>query len=229
LEHHALALILAALIGLFIAVTSEAFRKLLDRSFQTGEGKDLLLRELAHRVKNNLAMVSSLLYLQARRKPELKEDFEDAAHRVQVMADVHDFLRERTSGDIVDLGAYLHELCAKLGDTLRGVRPIAVNVQVQYVEVPATVAVPVGLIVNELVTNSLKYAFPEESNGAVNIACTMDGVLTVIVEDNGIGTTTNRSGMGSTLIKLMTNQLQGNINHENADPGFRTILRIPLH
>lgn len=228
LMHHALSLTIAFLMGVFIAVTSEAFRKLLDKALMSGRGKELMLDELAHRVKNNLAMVSSLLLLQARKKPEIREEFEDAASRVRTIADVHDFLRSRPAGDSVDLANYLRELCIKLGDTLRGVRPIAVNVEAQHIEVPATVAAPIGIIVNELVTNSLKYAFPNEGSGLVRVTCEERDGLTVTVEDNGIGLVGTPAGMGSTLVTLMANQIQGVLTQEDARPGLRTTLKIKL-
>jgi two-component sensor histidine kinase len=123
------------LVGIGIAFVSETMRKALEQAWAAEKTKGLLLEELAHRTKNNLAIVSSLLRLQGRHHPHLEEAFCGAANRVQVMASVHDFLRMREGGNI-DVGSYITELSQKLGDTLRGVRPIAVIVHAEKIELP---------------------------------------------------------------------------------------------
>ena len=214
------------LIGIGLAIASETFRKALEKAWLAEQGKSLLLDELSHRTKNNLTMVGSLLRLQSRRKPELERDFSDAANRVQVMADVHDFLRIKPGSHSVDMGRYLQELCQKLGDTLRGVRPIAVTVDATNHDVPADVAVPIGIIVNELVTNSLKYAFPHDQSGTISVKFHQNGEYIVTVEDNGVGCNTEPKGLGTTLVQLMANQLHGQVTTSDNNPGYRTILRI---
>jgi two-component sensor histidine kinase len=202
-------------------------RKALEQAWTAEKSKSLLLEELAHRMKNNLASVGSLLRLQARHRPELEEAFCSAAGRVEVMASVHDFLRMR-EGCSIDVGDYITELCQKLGDTLRGVRPIAVIVHAQRVEFPAERAVPIGIIVNELVTNSLKYAFPDDRNGIIEVDIQNSATEVIVsVADNGVGCMDEPKGLGSTLVQLMANQLQGSIQREYAKPGCRVVLRLP--
>lgn len=226
LDRGALSVVLFFLIGIGIAFVSETMRKALEQAWAAEKAKGLLLEELAHRTKNNLAMVSSLLRLQARHRPDLQDAFCGAANRVQVMASVHDFLRMRKGGEI-DVGQYITELCQKLGDTLRGVRPIAVIVEAEHVELPAERAVPIGIIVNELVTNSLKYAFPEDRNGIIEVGIRNEDTDVVVrVADNGVGCVKEPRGVGSTLVQLMANQLHGSIEREDASPGCRVVLRL---
>jgi len=82
------------------------------------------------------------------------------------------------------------------------VRPIAVTVDATNHDVPADVAVPIGIIVNELVTNSLKYAFPHEQSGTISVKFHQDGEYIVTVEDNGVGCDTEPKGLGTTLYRL---------------------------
>ena len=105
-------------------------------------------------------------------------------------------------------------------------RPIAVTVDATNHDVPADVAVPIGIIVNELVTNSLKYAFPHEQSGTISVKFHQDGEYIVTVEDNGVGCDTEPKGLGTTLVQLMANQLHGQVTTSDNNPGYRTILRI---
>lgn len=225
-QHDLITLGLFFLVGIAMAFASETLRKALEKSWKAEQTKGLLLEELSHRTKNSLAMVGSLLRLQARQHPQFEAELCGAANRVQVMADVHDFLRLRPKEHTVDMNRYISELCNKLGDTLRGVRPIAISVEAANVELPADRAVPIGIIVNELVTNSLKYAFPSESHGIITVTFREGDEFCISVEDNGVGCSGDAKGMGTTLINLMTNQLHGTFKREDAGPGCRSILKI---
>jgi two-component sensor histidine kinase len=225
-----LPLVLFFLIGLGLATLSEALRQAIEHFRDSERAKDLLLREMAHRTKNNLAMVCSLLRIQARASADepAHNSLMAAAARVQVMADVNDFLRESAHGRMVDMHAYLEELCRKLADALRGARPVAIRVQAPVIELPAETAVPIGIIVNELVTNSFKYAFPENRAGVVNVSLSTDSGVVVIVEDNGIGCPHGRlEGLGTRLMQLMTQQLHADLVRESAGGGCRAILTVP--
>jgi two-component sensor histidine kinase len=88
--------------------------------------------------------------------------------------------------------------------------------------------VPIGIIVNELVTNSLKYAFTDERNGIIEIDIRNDGAKVITtVADNGVGCVKEPKGVGSTLVHLMANQLHGAVYREDANPGCRVVLRLP--
>lgn len=217
----ALPLVLLFLTGLGLAAISDAFRQALEHYRDAERAKDLLLREMAHRTKNNLATVCSLLRIQARASPDQRthDQLMAAATRVQVMADVNDFLREAAPGRMVDMRAYLDELCTKLAGALRGTRAVAIQVQSPNVDMPAEKAVPIGIIVNELVTNSFKHAFPDSRAGTVKVSLRQDGETVVSVEDNGVGCADDiPDGLGSRLTQLMTQQLQGTLERR-AVPG----------
>ena len=214
--------------GFATAVVAEGLRKALERLVKSEREKDLLLRELRHRTKNDIMSIGSILRLQSRRATgdEIKDALIAAARRVEVMAEVHDFLREST--EEIEMDRYLGELCRRLGDTLSGVRPIAIRVEADNVSLPAKKAVPIGIITNELVTNCLKYAFPDDRAGTVVVRLRQDGDIQLIVEDDGVGfNEAAREGSGSTLMQLLTRQLSGTFTRQVMAPGCRVEVRLP--
>ena len=227
----ALPLFLFVLVGLGVAAFSEATRKALQRAVQAEKAKDLVLKELGHRTKNNMTSIISILHFQSRSmtNPEAKEAMQSTALRVSAMADVHDHLQ--VSGASVDMAAYLGELCRKLGDTLRGVWPVAVKVHADPIELPSSVAVPLAIIANELITNSFKYAFPDDRAGTVTVTLAKDAEndqLELRVEDNGVGPSEgSRDGLGSRLVQLMAQQLGGTASRKAAHPGCVAAFRMP--
>jgi two-component sensor histidine kinase len=214
--------------GFAVAVVSEGLRKALERVVKSEREKDLLLQELRHRTKNDVMIIVSLLRLQARRASveEIKDALMGAARRVEVMAEVNDFLRDAPG--TVEMDQYLGELCRKLGDSLSGVRPIAIRVEADRVHLPAKDAVPIGIITNELVTNCLKYAFPENCVGTISVRLHDDGDIHLVVEDDGIGCEENvKEGSGSMLMQLMTRQLGGTLKRSRPTNGCRVEVSIP--
>jgi two-component system, sensor histidine kinase PdtaS len=165
--------------------------------------KSLLLEELSHRTKNDLFMVSSVLTLQARAQsdPNVRAALQAAVARVAVIARAQERLRGDNDGGSVEMAAYLEDLCRTLGDMLRDVRPIAVLVSADKLEVNSSDAVSIGLIVNELVTNAIKYAFPDDRGGTVKVSLSQTGGgVELVVEDDGVGCPPEPSqGMGSRL------------------------------
>ena len=124
---------------------------------------------------------------------------------------------------------YLGEVCWKLGEGLRGIRPIAVEVDADRVETRSQLATRIGLIVNELVTNALKHAFPDERGGTVSVRLRRTGdELTLTVEDDGIGCPdAPAEGLGSRIVRLLVQQLRGHMTRELANPGCRVTIVIP--
>jgi two-component system, sensor histidine kinase PdtaS len=216
--------------GMLFAVVSEGLRKILEELAASKKAQELLLQELGHRNKNNIMNIASLLTLQSRggATKDVRDALEAAANRVRVMAEVTDHLRAPSGDRPVAMADYLAELCRKVGDTFRGARPVAIKVFTEPVDLPERKAVPIAIIVNELVTNSLKYAFPDDRPGVIEVKMEVDGEIVLTVHDNGIGCDEKaKEGLGTRLMQLMTQQLDGTLKREANVTGCRMTLRIP--
>ena len=223
-------LVLFLFTGMLFAAVSEGLRKALEQLAASEKAKDLLLQELGHRNKNNIMSIASLLTLQSRggQDEQVRAALEAAANRVRVMAEVHDHLKASSGDRPVAMAEYLAELCQKLGDMLRGARPVAIKVFTEPLELPENKAVPIAIIVNELVTNSLKYAFPDDRPGTIEVKMETDGEIILSVHDNGVGCEEQaKEGLGTRLIQLMTEQLGGTLKRETDQSGCRATLRLP--
>jgi two-component system, sensor histidine kinase PdtaS len=154
--------------------------------------KEVLLREIHHRVKNNLQVISSLLNLQARhlRDPAARTIFAQSQNRVQAIALVHEKLYQSRDLSRIQFDEYVQtlvsNLCHSLGAAERDISP---SVEVGGITLAVDVAIPCGLIINELVTNSLKHAFPNRRGGCIQILLRRSGSdrLELIVQDDGVG------------------------------------------
>jgi two-component sensor histidine kinase len=229
--NHVAALTLFVCVSLFVVIVGEGMRKALEKSAALGEDLHLLLDEQGHRIKNDLAIASALIMLQARAQsdPAVRAALESAVARVHVLAKGYDHLRAAARDQATDMERYLGEVCWKLGEALRGVRPIAVEVDADRVEVRSQTATRIGLIVNELVMNALKHAFPDERGGTVYVRLRRTGnELTLAVEDNGIGCPdASTEGLGSRLVRLLVQQLRGRMMREPGAPGCRVTIVMP--
>jgi two-component sensor histidine kinase len=224
--------VLFVLVGLALATLSEAMRKALEKAVAAERSAEVMLNELNHRIRNNLAMVASVLELQKRSQTEqgAKDAFASAVGRVHVIANAHVHLLPKEGQSLIDMREYLTVCCQNLGDALRDVRPIAVNVSAEQVLLRADRAVAMGLIVNELVTNAFKYAFPDERGGTVNVILqrVSDGKVELAVEDNGKGCPEGaKEGLGSRIVRLLAQQLESAITRAPANPGCRVSLIMP--
>ncbi len=192
--------------------------------------RDLLLREVYHRVKNNLQIVDGMMVMQARRlaDPQAKQALTDMRSRLHALGLVHHQLMESLDLETFDIGPFLRELTQNV---MQSGPPSEVGFTVRAA--PLTVgldfAIPLGLIVTELVTNALKHAFPD-GVGHVEVILEQDqtGVVTLVVADDGKGLDPerDRTSLGSTIIEGLVKQLGGtlSVNHEN---GVRSEIRVP--
>ena len=222
-----LPLVLYIAVALVLSLLSEGLRVAWSRAAAAERTKDVLLQELGHRTKNNLAMVVSLLSLQASTKtnPETRQALEKTVARVRAIAGAHDHFQPFDHDRKIEMRGYLETLCVHLGDSLRDVRPIAVLVDVDDVHLSPEQAIPVGLIVNELVTNSLKHAFPDNRPGTIRVSLKGTSPLSLVVEDNGIGCPEIKPArLGSRLMLLLAQQLGAAITWENTMSGCRAQL-----
>ncbi len=160
----------------------------LDRTLRE---KETLLRELYHRTKNNMNVISGLLSLQAAslRDSESRQTFREMQDRIRSMALVHQKLYQ--SGDLseISLGEYLRELAQTLLESYRvGRDSIGVRIEAENISVSIDTATPCGLVINELMTNSLKYAFPDRGGEiGIEVRKADDGVIRIRYSDNGVG------------------------------------------
>jgi len=202
--------------------------------------KEALLKEIHHRVKNNLQIVSSLLYLQEDYMKNAKgvEILRESQNRVKSMALIHEQLYGTTDLAKIDFGRYIQGLTANLFDAY-GIDParIRLNVEANDIALGVDMAVPCGLIINELVSNALKHAFLVDTSGTIDIVIrTLDaGRIEIVVADDGIGLSelpadAEKKSLGLRLIDTLTTQLDGTlaIKKENGTR-FSITLNAPEH
>ncbi len=197
--------------------------------------KTTLLQELHHRVKNNLQMLNTLLMLQSRKltDPMAKAAVLESRARVETMSLAHRKLYDDKALSNVNLQEYLQELISSLTSTYLPEDAI-VDVKVQKRWCSADFAIPIGLIVNELVTNSIKHATPEDDRLAITVEIRQPGLdrLQMIYQDNGPGMPltdhSQSNSLGLRLIELMTAQLKGEFSQEGPRWRFDFILDANL-
>jgi len=222
---------LFAATGVGFAVVAEILRKEMRHAREAEKNKGVFLTELAHRTKNNLAMISALLRLQSK-QPHLSigEALEDMSNRIQVMAQVYDHLTIRADKKLVDAREYLTEICQHLAASISGGSPVAIRAEVDELYIHSEQAVPIAMVINELVTNALKYAFPEGRAGLIQVKLHVEEQNIVMsVRDNGVGKKTEPTrGIGSQVLSLLTQQLRGQMVSQNLEQGFGVTLRMPM-
>jgi PAS domain S-box-containing protein len=200
--------------------------------------KNVLLQEVYHRVKNNLQVVSSLLELRARYVNEnpskAKEAFADSISRIRAMALVHEKLYKSESLHNVDFLGYLRALAQQLLNSYAPHGRIQVNVTGYSPPLNLDHAISLGLVFNELITNSLKYAFNSSKKGKIDIGFKVENdIILVELSDDGIGlpeksTFTNNDTFGFRIVKLLLNQLNSQIFHVETKKGTSFRIEIPV-
>jgi two-component sensor histidine kinase len=199
--------------------------------------KDLLLREAGHRVKNDLASLMALVRLQERSlsDPAARAALASTGERIRVLSRLHERLRRADKAAVVDIGRFITELCDDLRTALHGLRPVALKVQAESCLLPQEQAVAVGLIANELLTNALKYAFPDDRGGTITVRfARQDDTFELVVADDGVGLAAEEapggsSGLGQRLIRSLAAQLGGTveIGPNSEVGGTRAAARFP--
>ena len=201
------------------------------------EEKEALLKEIHHRVKNNLQIVSSLLSLQTEHvaPEEALEALKESQNRVRSMAMIHEQLY--SSGDLarIKFDRYVRDLTSYIFRTYSTrAGKISLTMDVQPVALGIDRAIPCGIIINELVTNALKHAFPHESGGTIHIRFVKGGDQEVLltVEDDGVGIPEGldpekSTSLGLELVQTLVEQLKGKVSIESSG-GARFSIRFPL-
>ncbi|MBM0743771.1 PAS domain S-box protein [Phormidium sp. CLA17] len=200
--------------------------------------KEVLLKEVHHRVKNNLQIVSSLLRMQSRKVDSLQtfKVLQESQNRVQSMALIHEQLYQSSDLAEIDLSEYLHSLVNNLFSSYGiSYQQVTLSIETNGTYLNLNTAIPCGLIINELISNSLKYAFPANQLGEIRICVTsvLDESLneykgTLLVMDNGIGIPTtidwqNSPSLGMRIVRNLVHQIKGDIT---LLPGTGTAFQI---
>ncbi|MEQ8995883.1 MAG: two-component regulator propeller domain-containing protein [Coleofasciculus sp. B1-GNL1-01] len=221
----------AVLVGIDITEQKQA-----EAELQTSlREKIVLLKEVHHRVKNNLQIISSLLDLQSQTltDPQVLDIFQQSANRVKSMALIHNQLYQSTCLEKIDFADYLEALASYLFQSYGVNRNlIDLKIDVEPISLNLDTAIPCGLLLNELLSNALKYAFPESRPGVITIKLTSecDRRLTLTVQDNGIGLPKgfepeNPKTLGFQLIQALTEQLEGELDIK-PDQGTQFTIRF---
>ncbi|MBZ6074879.1 sensor histidine kinase [Microvirga puerhi] len=226
-ERTNLGLLFFLMIGLVSSAIIEALhgtaRHLMDANERLAAAereKALLLEEAAHRMKNDLATLAASVRLQGHTvtDPAIQDMFTTTANRIQVLSHVQDRLRPgQGASSIVDIADFINDLCDDLKVSLIGIRPIAIRVKVEHHWLPQERSVPVGIIINELVTNCVKYAFPSDRSGTIAIVfLRQQDFYELKVSDDGVGIASTARpnaapGLGQRLVRSMATQLGGEV------------------
>jgi two-component system, sensor histidine kinase PdtaS len=199
------------------------------------EHQALLTREMSHRVKNSLTSVVGLLRVQARsaQSEDVKHALQDASPRVATIAQVHDHLWRGSRIGFIDLADFMTELCKKLRGNTDG---HTLHCHADSMLLSADHAIPLGLLINELVTNAIKYAYPDGAGGEIQVSAReIEGHLEVEVSDEGIGLPDGfdlekpSASLGFKVIAGMVRQMQGRLTFASNDPiGTRFVLDLPI-
>ncbi len=216
---------------LFAQLSEKA--ELLEKEVTT---KTILLKEIHHRVKNNLNIIASLLSLQlgeVERGKDAKDAFIESRGRIYAMAQVHEKLYETENFSEIEMKSYVENVTNELVATYNIGRSISLEMDLESIYLDINQAVPFGLILNEIITNSLKYAFPENREGIIKISLKKeDRTIVFTVSDNGIGIPetidpANSDSLGLTLIHLLTDQIDGTL-HISGTEGTEFVIRFPF-
>jgi two-component sensor histidine kinase len=189
-----------------------------------------LLRELEHRFRNDFQLILSILSMQRRKQKDerLRRDLRHVMDRIAAIGIAHDQLSTNEAHGIVELSDYLRALCGNLDQRKEGVR---VEADLALARMPHERAVPLGLIVNELVTNAFKHAYPGDASGVIRVTFALsdngEGVLSV--QDDGVGMGPPREGSaGTDLIALLIKQVGGHVEQLEQEKGAGFCVRFPL-
>lgn len=243
---------LFVLIGLFTAAIVQTLRRIVDELIaRTGElaaartaleesvkrleaadgQKELLLGDINHRIKNHLQLVAGYLLVGQRDAgdPRAADLLGTAARRLKVLARVYDRLQLRREATTVSARGFIEELVGDLQPILIGLRPIVLQVDAEDAELSSSRAVTIGLAVNELVTNAVRFAFAEDQPGSVHVyfrRCEEGYCLEVLDDGDGFRSEERSGGMGQRLLRGLVQQLGGSIRW-SGPPGTRVSISFP--
>lgn len=196
--------------------------------------QQVLLREITHRVKNSLAIVASMLKLQALDVEDagLTPHLEDAAYRVSAVAKAHERIHQGNGTDRLDIGIYIEQVCRDLNDA---VAHCTIKVEAEHgIDILTDRAIPIALITNELITNAAKYAYSRQPGGNIQVRLARgdDGRVDLSIRDEGDGLPADfdprsAAGLGMRIVRAFLQQLGAQIAVRRLDPGTEFVVSVP--
>ncbi|MBF0505453.1 MAG: CHASE domain-containing protein [Nitrospirae bacterium] len=207
-------------------------KKAVELMKQSLKEKEALLREIHHRVKNNMAVVSSLLSLQSEtiENATVRSLFRESQQRVKSMALVHEKLYQTKDLSSINFEEYIKSIISEIIGLYRiDTGTITMEINIEDIELDLEAAVPCGLIINELLTNALKYAFPDNRSGVLSVHFTKaEDTYTLSIKDNGVGLPggldyKEARTLGLQLVNVLTRQLRGTFQIKS-DEGTEAIV-----
>ncbi|MEY3238439.1 MAG: hypothetical protein RI883_2540 [Bacteroidota bacterium] len=212
-------LLVCSLVYSFVIISS--YRSQYKQMQNAIEEQKVLLAEVNHRVKNNLAVIISLLNMQknATGNRETKNALQDVHDRIMSMALVHQKMYQNKDKTSIELGNFIADLVVEIRKSLDLKENILYETMIDSVNLDVSIAIPVGLVLNELITNSIKHAFQETKEPNISITLTKkDGYIELVMRDNGMGATfdnlNQNAGIGMSLIQSLVDQIEGTYSFE---------------
>lgn len=198
--------------------------------YQKNLQNELLNKEIHHRVKNNLQMIMSLVYMQENNTntEEVKENMQNIRLRIESIANLHQQLTEQT--DVVDLRKYIQYLVSNAANLMADNKKVITHLDVEPIPVPQKISFPLGLIINEWVTNSIKYAKPRGSALEITVHIhNGSDTIKITYSDNGEPQTekTEKKSLGHDIVNILTKQLDGTLETKDTNL-YHYQLTIPL-
>jgi len=194
--------------------------------------KEIMLAEIHHRVKNNLAVVSGLMQLKAMgaTDPKLEADLYDSVNRIKTMASVHELLYQSENYARLDFKETITQLVNNVAETLQSGTRVDIDLQCDDIKLNINKAIPTSLIINEVITNVYKHAFNDQNEGKLSVRVgKLNGEIKLLIKDNGVGIEKDlasetgpqegKGSLGMHLIHELVNQLGGTFRYANAAPG----------
>lgn len=221
---------------LFSVVVVNSFSSQFKKLRKSIHEKEILLAEINHRVKNNLSIIVSLLRLKQNlsQQQETKDALRDIGNRIHSMALVHRKMYEGEGLSFVHVPGYIDDLMDGICESVGGYENMSCSRNIDDVSLEVSDAIPLGMILNELIMNSLKHAFDgiDKPKISIDYHKTDDGYFSLVYQDNGVGMDESDANLGESLglelIHSLTEQLDGNCEYKDTDNGLEFEMRFPI-
>lgn len=225
-------LVLFLLSCALVTLAAEMVRSLTDRLDASNHQRDVLYRELHHRTRNNFQIIGTTIAMLMYRtsNPEVRASLQVVSDRIDGIVRLNQYLYRPGAGETIDSRDYLQSLTRDISTSLAGLRPVSMACHAEAHPLDRDLAEILGIAVNELVTNVLKYAFPDDRSGSITITFQLeDGTYALSVRDDGQGYDGEaKNGTGWQLIATMVGKYKGSLTAEDAAPGCRVMIRVPV-